>query len=224
MATTGRPDAIGERPGPGRVVDGARRPAAVRSPRRSERRAPQQERIDGQRPGAQQPGRWQEAPADDLEAPVRDGRVVEVAAQQERERLARRAARHRTPRAGRRGRRPSSGARSGSWSGRASSTTRTPGDPAGIGPRSVAWCRRAVWAGERRGPGRGPGCRAGSSRRRRTGVGRGTRSRPGRSRPRSPAQQPVRSSSARSWTTTTSASTTIRRRHLALAHAAIAER
>ena len=128
-----------------------------------------------------------------------------------------RAAPHRTRRAARRDTRAVSGARSGSWSGRASRTTRTPGTWRAAGGSSPP--RDARTGGHR------PSPAAGSRGRWRTPLGRRrsavtasgsvawpSRIRLGRRRPvrPRPRNRPT-SSSARSVTTTTSASTTIRR-------------
>ena len=108
-----------------------------------------------------------------------------------------------------RGRRRSSGARSGSWIGRASRTTRTPAAarrlrrPTGRDERPAERRRRHGHRGS--GPASGAGL-LGASRR-----CAGDRSR-------------TRSSSSRSWTTTTSASTTIRRLIFDWPDAPVAER
>ena len=74
-----------ERAAPDGVIDRAGRTATLGPPGRTDRRAAQQERVDGHRPGAQQAGRRQLAAPDDLEVLVARGRVVEVGADQERE-------------------------------------------------------------------------------------------------------------------------------------------
>ena len=76
MTTSGRPGRERDRPA-GRVVDGARGAAPVGPPRRPEARPRQQERVDGQRAGAEQPRRRQQPAADDLEVREALGRVVE---------------------------------------------------------------------------------------------------------------------------------------------------
>ena len=71
-----------------RVIHGARRPAPFRPPRRPDRGTAQDERVDRQRRLAEQPGRRQQAPADDLEVFEPRRRVILVRGEQERERLA----------------------------------------------------------------------------------------------------------------------------------------
>ena len=73
----------------GGVVDGPGRATTLRPPGRPDRRAAEHERVDRQRRLAQQPGRRQQAPADDLEALEAGRRVVLVRGEQEGERLAR---------------------------------------------------------------------------------------------------------------------------------------
>jgi len=67
------------------VVDRASGATTLGAPGRPHRRATQDERIDGHRRRAQQAGRWQLAPTDDIEVPEAPRRVVEVRAEQERE-------------------------------------------------------------------------------------------------------------------------------------------
>ena len=88
VATTGRPEAIGQRAAAHRVVDGAGGPSPLGSPGGPDGRTAQEERVDGHRRGSQQAGRWQLPAPDDLEVLVLGGRVVEVGADQERERFA----------------------------------------------------------------------------------------------------------------------------------------
>ena len=147
-----------QRAAPDRVIDGAGRAAAVRPPGGAERRAAQQERVDGHRAGPQQPRRRQLAPADDLE--VRDTASVGSSrsdAEQERERLAgervrvegaEQTRRGRPPPAapgpapGAAGRRGRPGRRA---AGRAARVTQAPGGARrsrpGHGPRDVAAAR-----------------------------------------------------------------------------------
>ena len=134
VTTTGRPEAIGQRAAADRVIDGARPRRRARPARRPDRRAAQHERVDGHRARAEQPGRRQLAPADDLEVaePRRSGRRGPT-------RAGTRTTRRRAASASKaaeqtvRGRSPPAGARSGAWSGRASRTTRTPAGRAGVG-------------------------------------------------------------------------------------------
>ena len=70
------------------VIDGARRAARLGPPGGPDRRATQEERIDRERRGAQQPDGGQEPTADHVEVLEAHGRVVLVARQQEGERLA----------------------------------------------------------------------------------------------------------------------------------------
>ena len=72
----------------GGVVDGAGGAATFGSPRRPEARPGQQERIDRERAGAEEPRRRQQSTPDDLEPGEALGRVVGVGREQERERLA----------------------------------------------------------------------------------------------------------------------------------------
>ena len=156
-----------------RVVDGAGRSAALGPPGGAQRRAAQEEWIDGHRGRSQQPGWRQQAPSHDLEMVVAARRVVEVGAQEDRERLA----------GDRLGvERPQQGVevdRGQRGPLRGLERARVEDDPDAAwhrGDRGAETADRAV-AHDRRPPG--------SSR--------------------------SRSSSARSWTTTTSASATIRR-------------
>ena len=72
----------------GRVVDGATGTALPGAPRRPQRRAPQQERVDGHRRRAQQARGRQEPSTHDGQLLEARGRVVEVGLEEERERLA----------------------------------------------------------------------------------------------------------------------------------------
>ena len=88
VATVGSPEAIGSPP-PAVWYTAPAAPPSLGTPRRPDRRATQQERVDGQRARAQQPDRRQQPSADDLEVAETRRRVVLVAGQQEGERLAR---------------------------------------------------------------------------------------------------------------------------------------
>ena len=87
MTTSGMPRRERQRAA-GRVVDGAGRAAPLGPPAGAEGRAAQQERIDRERAGAQQPRRRQQPPADDLEAGQRGVGSSRSEREQERERLA----------------------------------------------------------------------------------------------------------------------------------------
>ena len=158
VTTSGRPDAIGQRTAADRVVDARRRPAALRPPGRAERRPAEQERIDGHRGRAQEPGRA----AGGAGRRRRGGRSASVGSSRSdrggRRRTRPSAARRRTRRAGPRGR-----------------------------PRSAAR-DRAPGAAERRGPPARPATRLGRApvgRRRVRGRSRGQgRSAGGRGSPR----------------------------------------
>ena len=179
----GQPRRDRQRPRAGRVVERAGGPAAVGPPGGPERRPAQQERVHGHRRRAEEVRRRQLAAADDGQVRVGRRRVVEVAAQQERERFAVDGllveGAEQAVQIGGRDRRPR----------RLLERPRVEDDP---------------HAGRRVRP------RAGRSRAR-PGPGRRAAARPDRSSSAAPRRSRSRSSSARSWTTTTSASTMIRR-------------
>ena len=115
-----------QRAAPDGVVDGTGRPAALGPPGCAQAGATQQEGIDGHRRRTKQARRWQQAPTDDLEMSVaaRSGRPGRSEGRGQRTRPA-------IGSASKARSRPSRyvavrGARSGVWSGRTSSTTRTP--------------------------------------------------------------------------------------------------
>src|SRR4029079_12800324 len=171
---------------PGRVVDGARGAAGSAAPRRAEARPTEHERIDRQGRRPQQVGRRQEAPADDIEVSERRRRVVEIGAEEQREGFA--VERLRVKGAEQpleicRGQRRSIGFLE---------RTRVEDDADAGG-----WSGVGVAAERRRRPGHRSGPGSGVMSAGLLAVGRR----------RSRAQI----SSARSWTTTTGASTTIRR-------------